>query len=142
MGMIKEFKEFAMKGNVLDMAVGIIIGGAFGTVVKSMVDDVLMPPIGKAVGNLDFDALMVPLAETDVTSYAAAKEAGVPAIGYGSFLTNAISFLIVAFCVFLLIKAVNKARAAIESEPEPEKPEEPSEDVLLLREIRDSLKKG
>ena len=110
MGMIKEFKEFAMRGNVMDMAVGIIIGGAFGTIVKSMVDDVLMPPIGKMMGKVDFSNLKVVLEEAEDP----AKEV---AIRYGQFINNVIAFLIVAFCVFLLIKAMNAAKKKEEAAP-------------------------
>lgn len=109
MGMIKEFKEFAMRGNVVDMAVGIIIGGAFGKIVTSMVNDVLMPPIGKAMGNVNFADLYISLDNTKgpFKSLADAKAAGVAVIAYGSFLSTVIDFIIVAFCVFLMIKAMN-----------------------------------
>lgn len=106
--MWKEFKEFAMRGNVLDMAVGIIIGAAFGTVVKSLVDDVLMPPIGRALGHVDFSNLFFALNGQDYPSLAAAKAAGAPTINYGVFINNVIAFLIVAFAVFLLVKMVNR----------------------------------
>ena len=106
--MWKEFKEFALRGNVLDMAVGIIIGAAFGTVVKSMVDDILMPPIGRALGHVDFSNLFLALNGQEYPSLAAAKAAGAPTINYGIFINNVIAFLIVAFCVFLLVKMVNR----------------------------------
>jgi large conductance mechanosensitive channel len=123
--MFKEFKEFAMRGNVLDMAVGIIIGGAFGTIVKSMVDDVLMPPVGLALGNVDFTNLFVVLKEGTKAAapYAAlvdAKAAGAVTINYGLFINSVISFLIVAFCVFLLIRTMNRLKreeAAPPAEP-------------------------
>jgi large conductance mechanosensitive channel len=115
MGMIKEFKEFAVKGNALDMAVGIIIGGAFGTIVKSLVDDVLMPPIGLLLGGIDFSNLFVVLKEgaeglAPYFSLAAAKEAGAVSINYGVFFNAVISFLIVAFAVFMLVRAMNTLR--------------------------------
>jgi large conductance mechanosensitive channel len=111
--MFKEFKEFAMRGNVVDMAVGIIIGGAFGTIVKSLVDDVLMPPIGLLLGGVDFSDLFVTLKQGAIAAgpyetLVAAKEAGAVTIGYGLFLNAVISFLIVAFAVFMLIKSINK----------------------------------
>ena len=110
MGMIKEFKEFAVKGNVVDMAVGIIIGGAFGTIVKSLVADVIMPPIGLMLGGVDFGNLFVVLGEGSYESLDAAKEAGAATINYGVFMNNVISFLIVAFAVFMLIRAINKLK--------------------------------
>ncbi len=109
MGMIKEFKEFAMRGNVVDMAVGIIIGGAFGKIVTSMVNDVIMPPIGKAMGNVNFADLYVSLdnAKGPFKSLADAKAAGAAVIAYGSFISTVIDFIIVAFCVFMMIKVMN-----------------------------------
>jgi len=113
--MFKEFKEFAMRGNVLDMAVGIIIGGAFGTIISSMVSDVLMPPIGMALGNVDFTNLYILLKEGSKAAapYAAladAKAAGAVTINYGLFINSVISFVIVAFCVFMLIRSMNKLK--------------------------------
>ncbi len=113
--MLKEFKEFAMRGNVVDMAVGIIIGGAFGTIVKSMVDDVLMPPIGMMVGGVDFSDLFVTLKEGATVagpyaSTAAAKAAGAVTLNYGLFINSVISFIIVAFAVFMLITSINRLR--------------------------------
>ena len=110
MGMIKEFKEFAVKGSVLDLAVGVIIGAAFGKIVSSLVDDVIMPPIGLALGNVDFANLFWNLGDKPVATVAAAKAAGVPTINYGLFLNNVISFLIVAFVVFLIVKQFNRMR--------------------------------
>ncbi len=110
MGMIKEFKEFAVKGNVLDLAVGVIIGAAFGKIVSSLVDDVIMPPIGMALGKVDFANLFWNLGDKPVATVAAAKAAGVPTINYGLFLNNVISFLIVAFVVFLIVKQFNRMR--------------------------------
>jgi len=108
--MIKEFKEFAVKGNVLDLAVGVIIGAAFGKIVSSLVDDVIMPPIGLALGKVDFANLFWNLGDKPVATVAAAKAAGVPTINYGLFLNNVISFLIVAFVVFLIVKQFNRLR--------------------------------
>lgn len=106
--MFKEFKEFAIRGNVMDMAVGIIIGAAFGTVVKSLVDDILMPPIGRALGHVDFTNLFIALNGESYSSLAAAKAAGAPTINYGVFINNVIAFLIVAFAVFLVVRMVNR----------------------------------
>ncbi len=126
MSMIKEFKEFAVKGNVVDMAVGIIIGGAFGTIVKSLVADVIMPPIGMMMGNVDFSQLFIVLSSgTGSGSYATVAEAqaaGAVTINYGIFFNNVISFVIVAFAVFMLIKSINK----LKREEEPAPPEEPT----------------
>jgi large conductance mechanosensitive channel len=119
--MFKEFKDFAMRGNVVDMAVGIIIGGAFGTIVKSLVSDVIMPPIGLALGNVDFSDLFIMLSPGDgageYATLAAAQEAGAVTINYGLFFNALISFLIVAFAVFLLIKAINSAKREEEAPP-------------------------
>jgi len=106
--MLKEFKEFAMRGNVLDLAVGVIIGAAFGKIVSSLVDDIVMPPIGKALGHVDFSNLFINLSETHYPTIAAAKAAGSPTINYGIFINNVINFLIVAFAVFLLVRTVNR----------------------------------
>ncbi|HYG13326.1 MAG TPA: large conductance mechanosensitive channel protein MscL [Methylophilaceae bacterium] len=139
--MLKEFKNFAMRGNVIDMAVGIIIGASFGTIVKSLVDDVIMPPIGLLLGNVDFSDLFIVLKEgATAAPYAtveAAKEAGAVTLNYGMFINNVVSFLIVAFAVFLLIRAINRMQKPVEPAP----PAATPEDVLLLREIRDALKK-
>ena len=106
--MLKEFKEFAMRGNVLDLAVGVIIGAAFGKIVSSLVDDIIMPPIGKALGQVDFSNLFINLGETSFPTIAAAKAAGSPTLNYGIFLNTIINFLIVAFTVFLLVRTVNR----------------------------------
>ena len=108
--MLKEFREFAMKGNVLDMAIGIIIGAAFGKIVSSLVADVIMPPIGLAMGNVDFSNLFIDLSGQNPPSLAAAKEAGAPVIAYGQFLNNVINFLIIAFVIFLIVKQVNRLK--------------------------------
>jgi len=106
--MLKEFKAFAMRGNVLDLAVGVIIGAAFGKIVSSLVDDIIMPPIGKALGHVDFSNLFINLSETSYSTIAAAKAAGSPTINYGIFLNTIINFLIVAFAIFLLVRTVNR----------------------------------
>ena len=136
MSMLKEFQEFALRGNVVDMAVGIIIGGAFGTIVKSLVSDVIMPPIGILMGGVDFSKLAF------VLQKATPQEPAV-LIKYGSFLNSVISFLIVAFCVFLLVKAMNETRKRLSAEEEKEEPTpvEPPRQEILLEEIRDLLKK-
>jgi len=140
MGMMQEFREFAVKGNVIDLAVGVIIGGAFGKIVGSLVDDVIMPVVGSLFGNLDFTNLFLPLAsvpEGTARTLAAMKEAGVPTLAYGSFITVSINFLILAFIIFLMVKQVNRLKRAA---PPPAPPATP-EEVLLLREIRDNLQK-
>jgi large conductance mechanosensitive channel len=135
--MLKEFKEFAMRGNVLDMAVGIIIGAAFGKIVSSFVSDVLMPPIGLILGKVDFSDLYVNLSGGEYASLAAAKAAGAATLNYGLFLNTVIDFLIVAFAIFLLIQQVNRLtkKPAPPAEPPP-----PTKDQVLLTEIRDLLK--
>lgn len=138
--MLKEFKEFALRGNVVDMAVGIVIGVAFGTIVKSLVDDIIMPPIGLLLGGIDFSNFYVVLREGAAasgpyTALADAQAAGAVTINYGVFVNSVISFIIVAFALFLVIRAMNKLRTKKEEKPSP-----PPEDVLLLREIRDVLK--
>lgn len=137
MGIIKEFQEFAVKGNVLDMAVGIIIGGAFGTIVKSLVDDVIMPPIGLLLGGVDFSNLFLSLKGGDYSSLAAAKDAGAPVIAYGQFINNVISFLVVAWAVFLLVEGMNNFRK--KQDAAPPAPPAPTKDQVLLTEIRDLL---
>ena len=139
MGFIKEFKEFAVKGNVMDMAVGVIIGGAFGKIVTSLVNDVLMPLIGKLTGGVSFVDLFVNLGEGNYTTLAAAKEAGAAVFAYGQFIQNIIDFIIIAFCIFLMIKGMNKLNR-IKEEPAPEAPAGPTQEELLA-EIRDLLKK-
>ncbi|TFG77724.1 MAG: large-conductance mechanosensitive channel protein MscL [Thermodesulfobacteriales bacterium] len=140
--MLKEFKEFVMRGNVVDMAVGIIIGVAFGTIVQSLVNDVIMPPIGLALGNVDFSNLFTVLKEgVPPGPYAAlveAQEAGAVTINYGAFTNTIISFLIVAFAVFLLIRSINRMKK--KEEEAPAAPPEPSKEETLLTEIRDLLK--
>ena len=111
--MLKEFKEFAMRGSVVDLAVGVIIGAAFGAIVKSLVDDILMPPIGLLIGGIDFSNLFVNLSGQEYPSLAAAKEAGAATINYGVFLNNVLHFAIVAFAVFLLVKQVNRLKGPV-----------------------------
>ena len=134
MGFIKEFKEFAMKGNVMDMAVGVIIGGAFGKIVTSLVNDVLMPVISVATGGIDFINLFVNLSDdAKYKTLAEAQEAGASVFAYGQFIQNIIDFIIIAFCIFLMIKAMNKLKK--KEEPAPEAPKGPTQEELLA-EIR------
>ena len=134
MGMLQEFKEFAVKGNMIDMAVGIIIGGAFGTIVKSLVEDIIMPPIGLALGGVDFSDIKLPLR-------AAVEGKEAVTMNVGSFLNNVISFLIVAWAVFLLVKAINELKKRFEKEKAAAPPPEPTLQEKLLMEIRDSVRK-
>ncbi len=136
--MLQEFKDFAMRGNVVDMAVGIVIGGAFGKIVSSFVNDIIMPPIGKLMGGVDFGRLFINLGEGDFASLAAAEEAGAPVIKYGLFINNVLDFLIVALAIFLVVRAMNKLKK--QEEEVAEEPPEPAEDVKLLTEIRDALR--
>ena len=136
--MLKEFKEFAMKGNVLDMAIGVIIGGAFGKIVSSLVGDVLMPPIGLLMGKVDFSSLFLTLSGQDYPSLAAAKAAGAPTLNYGVFLQTVFDFVIIAFVIFLLVKQVNRLKSA--PPPAPAAPPEPSNEEKLLTQIRALLK--
>jgi large conductance mechanosensitive channel len=133
---IKEFKEFVDRGNVVDLAVGVVIGAAFSKIVTSLVEDVIMPPIGKILGNLDFSNLYLPLSDkiTAGLSLAEAKKIG-PVIAWGNFITVGLNFLIVAFCIFMLVKAVNTIKKA-----NPAAPAADPADVILLREIRDLIK--
>lgn len=136
--MLDEFKKFLMKGNMIDMAVGIIIGAAFGTVVKSLVADVIMPPIGMLLGGIDFSGLFVALNGESYPTLAAAQAAGAPTINYGMFINNCVTLVIVGFAVFMLVKAINTMQDKDESAPAPPKI---SEEIVLLREIRDALTK-
>ena len=133
--MFKEFRDFAVRGNVIDMAVGIIIGAAFGTIVKSLVSDVIMPPIGLLLGNVDFNDFFITLSGPAQPTLEAAKKAGAVTLNYGAFINTVISFIIVAFCVFLLVKQMNRLK-----KKEEEKPAEPPKQEVLLEEIRDLLK--
>ncbi|MEM1284469.1 MAG: large conductance mechanosensitive channel protein MscL [Pseudomonadota bacterium] len=139
--MLKEFKEFALKGNVLDLAIGVIIGGAFGTIVTSMVGDGIMPIVGAIFGGLDFTNYFVGLSSAvDATTLEAAREQGA-VFAYGSFLTAVVNFTIIAFILFLVVKAINRMKREEEEAPKEEAPPAPSEEVQLLSEIRDLLKK-
>ena len=140
MSMMSEFKDFAVKGNAIDMAVGIIIGGAFGKIVSSLVNDVILPPIGKLLGGVDFKQLFVNLGETSYATLAEAQEAGAPVLTYGNFLQNIFDFLIIAFVVFMMVRSINNAKK--KEEEKPAEPPKPSEEVVLLREIRDGLQGG
>jgi large conductance mechanosensitive channel len=133
---MSEFKEFAMKGNVVDLAVGVIIGGAFGKIVDSIVGDLIMPLVGKVLGGLDFSNYYIALAGQTATNLADAKKAGA-VFAYGSFITVAINFIILAFIIFMMIKQINR----LKKEAPPAPPAAPPEDVVLLREIRDALNK-
>jgi large conductance mechanosensitive channel len=141
--MLKEFREFAVKGNVVDMAVGIIIGAAFGRIVDSLVKDVIMPPIGLMLGKVDFSNLFVVLKDGNppgpYLALDAAQKAGAVTVNYGAFVNNIISFLIVAFAVFLLVRAINRLRRQQEAVP-PAPPPAPPEEIVLLTQIRDALK--
>lgn len=146
MPILQEFKEFAIKGNVVDLAVGVIIGGAFHKIVDSLVNDVIMPVVGMAVGKLDFSHLFLVLDTVPAgvpRTLADLKKAGVPVLAWGNFFTVALNFLILAFVIFLMIQQINRLRRRAAEEPKPApaaEPAPPPEDVLLLREIRDSLK--
>ena len=141
MGMMQEFREFAVKGNVIDLAVGVIIGGAFGKIVDSIVGDLIMPVVGAVFGKLDFSSLFVVLGNVPAgtaMTLDALKKAGVPVLAYGNFITVAVNFAILAFIIFLMVKQINRMKK--EAAPAAPAPAATAEDVLLLREIRDSLK--
>jgi len=135
MSFTSEFKEFAMKGNVVDLAVGVIIGGAFGRIVDSVVGDLIMPLVGKLLGGLDFSNYFIPLAGQTATNLADAKKAGA-VFAYGNFITVAINFVILAFIIFMMVRQINRLRSQT-----PPPPAAPPEDIQLLREIRDALKR-
>lgn len=140
MSFASEFKEFALKGNVMDLAVGVIIGGAFGKIVDSAVNDLIMPLVGRLLGTVDFSSMFIALSEVPANTpltLDALRKAGVPVLAYGSFLTVALNFLILAFVIFMMIKQVNRLKK--ESPPAPLPPT--AEDVLLLREIRDAVRR-
>jgi len=136
MGFATEFREFALKGNVMDLAVGVIIGAAFGRIVDSIVSDLIMPLIGKVLGGLDFNNYFIPLAGQAATNLADAKKAGA-VFAYGSFFTVALNFAILAFIIFVMVRQINRLKGAVPPAPPPATPE----DVVLLREIRDALRK-
>lgn len=141
--MLKEFKEFAMRGNVIDLAVGVVIGAAFGKIVDSLVKDVIMPPIGLALGKVDFSNLFIVMKDGATAgpyaTVADAAKAGAVTLNLGLFFNTLISFLIVAFAIFMTVKVINRLKREEAAAPAP--PPAPSEEVLLLREIRDALKK-
>lgn len=134
--MLKEFREFAMRGNVLDMAIGVIIGGAFGKIVSSLVSDVLMPPLGLLLGKVDFSSLFLNMSGMPQPSLAAAKAAGAPTLNYGVFLQSVFDFIIIAFVIFMLVKQINRFK----KEAPPAPPAGPTNEEKLLMEIRDALK--
>jgi large conductance mechanosensitive channel len=142
MSMVKEFKEFAMRGNVVDLAIGVIIGGAFGKIVNSVIEDMIMPVIGKVVGNVDFSNLYFPLSDKiqkindQWPALIDAKKLG-PVFAYGNFITIAVNFIILAFIIFMMVKQINRMKKEAPAAP----PAPPAEDVVLLREIRDALRK-
>ena len=141
MGMMQEFKEFAVKGNAMDLAIGVIIGGAFGKIVESVVGDLIMPVVGAIFGKLDFSNLFVVLGRVpagNAMTLDALRKAGVPVLAYGNFITVAVNFAILAFIIFIMVKQINRLKR--ETPPAPAVPVVVAEDVLLLRQIRDSLK--
>ncbi|MCW7537190.1 large conductance mechanosensitive channel protein MscL [Aquabacterium sp. A7-Y] len=140
MAFLKEFREFAVKGNVIDLAVGVIIGGAFSKIVDSLVKDIIMPVISRLFGGLDFSNYFIPLAGQSAPTLAEAQKAGA-VFAYGNFITVALNFLILAFVIFLMVQQINRLKRRQEAAPPPAAPAPPPEDVLLLREIRDALKK-
>ncbi len=143
MAMMQEFKEFAVKGNVMDLAVAVIIGGAFGKIVQSVVDDLVMPVVAAIIGNLNFSNLFVALKsapEGTVMTLDALKKAGVPVLAYGNFITVAVNFAMLAFIIFLMVKQINRLKRSAPPPPPAAAPA-PTEEVLLLRQIRDSLKR-
>jgi large conductance mechanosensitive channel len=142
MGIAQEFREFAVKGNVVDLAVGVIIGGAFGKIVDSVVSDLIMPIVGLIFGKLDFSNMFIALGtvpEGTVHTLEAIRKAGVPVFAYGSFITVAVNFVILAFIIFMMVKQINRLKR--EAPPAPEAAPVTPEDIVLLREIRDSLKR-
>jgi len=138
--MLKEFKEFAMRGNVVDMAVGIVIGAAFGKIVSSVVNVIIMPPIGMLMGGVDFSNLFLDLSRSGHATLALAEEAGAPLIKYGVFINTVLDFVIVAFAIFMVIKGMNSLKK--KEEEAPAEPPKPSPEVTLLTEIRDSLRQS
>ena len=141
MAMMQEFKEFAVKGNVMDLAVGVIIGAAFGKIVDSVVGDLIMPVVGAVFGKLDFSSLFVvlgPVPTGTANTLDAIRKAGVPVLAYGNFITVAVNFAILAFIIFVMVKQINRLK---NEAPAPAAPPPTPEDVLLLREIRDNLKR-
>jgi len=143
MAILKEFREFAVKGNVIDLAVGVIIGAAFGKIVDSLVNDLVMPVVGAVIGKIDFSNLFVvlgPVPAGTARSLDALKKAAVPVFAYGNFLTVAVNFAILAFIIFIMVRQINRLRR-VHAEPAAAAPAAPPEDIVLLREIRDSLRR-
>src|SRR4051812_1675285 len=141
MSFVSEFKEFAMKGNVIDLAVGVIIGAAFSKIVDSVVNDLIMPVIGRIVGKVDFSNLFIPLADIPTgvpPTLDALKKAGVPVLAYGNFLTILLNFIILAFVIFIMVKQINRLKREAPAAP----PAAPPEEIMLLREIRDQLRRA
>jgi len=136
MGMISEFKEFIARGNVIDLAVAVVIGAAFGKIVTALVDGIVMPVVGLAMGGVDFSQLFIALDGKEYANLAAAQAAAAPALTYGAFIQTLIDFLLIAFVIFLALKAYNRVRKPVDAAPAA-----PTEEVLLLREIRDNLKR-
>jgi len=139
MSFIQEFKDFAMRGNVVDLAVGVVIGGAFGKIVDSLVKDIIMPMVGAMLGGVDFKQLYINLGATAYDTMELAEKAGAPLIKYGSFINSMVDFLIIAFAIFVAVKAINSLKR--KEDVAPAAPAPTPEDVVLLREIRDALKK-
>ena len=133
--MLKEFREFAMRGSVIDLAVGVVIGAAFGKIVTSLVNDIIMPPIGRLMGGIDFSNLFINLSDGDYASLAAAQEAGAATINYGVFINTIIQFVIVAFAIFIVVKQINRLKRE-----QPAAPAAPPRQEVLLEEIRDAIK--
>jgi large conductance mechanosensitive channel len=139
MSFIKEFKDFAMRGNVVDLAVGVVIGAAFGKIVESLVKDIIMPIVGAGLGGVDFKHFYINLGNTAYESLELAEKAGAPLIKYGAFINSMVDFILIAFAIFVAVKAINKLKRTEEAAPAAPAPT--PEDIVLLREIRDSLKK-
>jgi large conductance mechanosensitive channel len=138
MSFIQEFKQFAMRGNVIDLAVGVVIGGAFGKIVDSLVKDVVMPPLGALLGGVDFTHLYLNLGSGPYDTMEAAEKAGAPLVKYGAFINSVVDFTIIAFAVFVAVKVINRFQR--KQQDAPPAPAAPPEDIVLLREIRDALK--
>lgn len=139
MGMVSEFKEFIARGNVIDLATAVVIGGAFGKITTAMVDGIIMPVVGMALGKVDFSQLFIALDGRHYANLAAAQEAAAPVLTYGAFIQTVLDFLLIAFVIFMMLKAYNRLKKKQEEAPAEDKPAEPSEEVVLLREIRDAL---
>ena len=140
MSFMREFKEFAMRGNVADLAIAVVIGGAFGKIVTSLVQDVIMPPLGAILGGVDFRQLYISLSSQSFATLAEAEKAGVPLVRYGNFIQSIVDFCIIALAVFMVMKAINSLKRREEAAPAPAEPPPTPEDIVLLREIRDALR--